>query len=46
LRAAWKGRRDVGTQMLELAVWGYQDDAQAERAMLHQLNEIVHSAKL
>ena len=41
LRAAWKGRRDVGTQMLELAVYGYEDDAEANAALMRQLEKII-----
>ncbi|MEY2480294.1 MAG: hypothetical protein QOI04_1221 [Verrucomicrobiota bacterium] len=41
LRAAWKGRRDVGTQMLELAVWGYENDNEANAALLQQLEKII-----
>src|SRR5947209_15058561 len=28
LRAAWKGKREVGTRMLEIAAWDYSDAAQ------------------
>lgn len=41
LRAVWRGRREVGTQMLELAVYGYEDDAEAKAALLHQLEGII-----
>ncbi|MEO8440064.1 MAG: exosortase/archaeosortase family protein, partial [Spartobacteria bacterium] len=33
LRAAWQGKREIGARMLELAVWGHEDDAQAEAAL-------------
>ena len=41
IQAALAGRREIGAQMLELVVWGYQDDAEAGRALEHQLGEIV-----
>jgi exosortase len=41
LRAAWQGRRDVGAQMLEVVVWGYEDDGEAEKALQRQLEKII-----
>jgi hypothetical protein len=41
LRAALRGRRELGAQMLELVVWGYDDDGEANRAMQRQLAQIV-----
>ena len=41
LRAALHGRREVGAQMLELVVWGYDDDAEAKNALERQLAGIV-----
>ncbi len=41
LRAAWEGRRDVGAQMLEVVVWGYEDDGEAEEALQRQLAKII-----
>jgi hypothetical protein len=41
VRAAWQGRRDVGAQMLEVVVWGYEDDREAEEALKRQLAEII-----
>ena len=41
LRAALRGRREVGAQMLEVVVWGYDDDAQATAALRRQLGQIV-----
>jgi hypothetical protein len=41
LRAAWRGRREIGAQMLELVVWGYEDDAEAKLALERQLARIV-----
>ncbi|MDQ6626814.1 MAG: exosortase/archaeosortase family protein [Verrucomicrobiota bacterium] len=44
LDAVWRGKRDVGTQMLELVVVGYDTEEQAERAVREQLAQIVHHA--
>jgi exosortase len=44
LKTAWRGERENGTQMLELAVWGYQDDDDARAALLHELKKIVRKA--
>jgi exosortase len=41
LRTAWQGRRDVGAQMLEIVVWGYEDDRDAEEALQRQLAKII-----
>lgn len=41
LEAVKRGKRDVGTQMLEIAVFGYNDDAAAEAAAREQLSTIV-----
>jgi exosortase len=41
LEAVRKGKRDVGTQMLEIVAWGYDDDEKAERAAVEQLSKIV-----
>jgi exosortase len=41
IRAALNGRREIGAQMLELAVWGYQDDQEARRALEEQLAAIA-----
>jgi exosortase len=42
VRAALRGRREVGAQMIELAVWGYEDDTSALEALRKQLTDIVH----
>lgn len=42
VRAALRGRREVGAQMIELAVWGYEDDTSALEALRQQLTDIVH----
>ncbi len=41
LDAVRKGKRDVGTQMLEIVVWGYDDDEKAQQAAIEQLSKIV-----
>lgn len=41
LDAVRRGKRDVGTQMLELVAAGYHDEAAAERAVRAQLAQIV-----
>jgi exosortase len=41
VRAALQGRREAGAQMLELVVWGYENDAEAEAALTEQLGKIV-----
>lgn len=41
LEAVRRGKRDVGTQMLELVAWGYEDAAKAEQAALEQLRQII-----
>jgi hypothetical protein len=41
LDAVRRGKRDVGTQMLELAGWGFENDEDAERAVRRQLEKIV-----
>ena len=41
IRTALRGRREVGAQMLELIVWGYQDDAEAKQALQRQLARVI-----
>jgi exosortase len=41
LRAALRGFREVGAQMLELVVWGYEDDEAAHAALQRELGQIV-----
>ena len=41
IRAALRGRRETGAQMLELVVSGYEDDAAAAAALQQQLSRIV-----
>lgn len=41
LRAALRGRREAGAQLLEIVVWDYQDDSEANAALQRRLEEIV-----
>jgi exosortase len=41
LDAVMRGKRDVGTQMLEIVAWGYDDAAKAEAAAIEQLRQII-----
>ena len=41
LESVKRGKRDVGTQMLEIVAWGYDDETQAEQAALEQLRQII-----
>ena len=41
LETARRGKRDVGTQMLEIVVAGLDDEAEAERAVREQLAQII-----
>lgn len=41
VRAAWEGRRDIGAQMLEVVVWGYENDGEADEALRRQLAQII-----
>jgi hypothetical protein len=41
IRTALKGRREIGAQMLELVVSGYDDDAEAKLALERQLTRII-----
>ena len=42
LRAALKGRPEIGA-VLELVVWGYHEDAEADQAMERQLQTLVRT---
>ena len=44
VRAALRGRREMGAQMLEVAVWGYEDDSEASQALQNQLAQIIRPA--
>ena len=41
MEAVKRGKRDVGTQMLEVVAQGYENEEQAERAVREQLAQIV-----
>jgi exosortase len=41
LQAVREGKRDVGTQMLEIIAWGYDQDKIAEQAVREQLEKII-----
>ena len=43
LRAALQGRRDIGAQMLEIVVRGYDNDAEANEALARELNRVIHT---
>jgi hypothetical protein len=44
IRAALRGQREVGAQMLELAVWGYDSDAEAHAVLEKELDRIITRA--
>ena len=41
VRAALQGRREIGAQILEIVVWGYDDDAEADNALARELGRVV-----
>ncbi|MFL6583033.1 MAG: exosortase/archaeosortase family protein [Chthoniobacterales bacterium] len=41
LDAVKRGKRDVGTQMLEIVAWGYDEDGDADAAAREQLSKII-----
>lgn len=41
IRAALRGRREVGAQMLEIVVWNYESDSAATEALQNQLAGVV-----
>jgi len=43
IRAALQGRREIGAQILEIVVWGYQDDTEANEALLRELARVVRA---
>ena len=43
VRAALRGRRELGAQMLEVVVWGYENDAEASAALQRQLGQIINA---
>ena len=44
VRAALRGRREMGAQMLEVAVWGYENDSEASQALQDQLARMIKPA--
>ena len=43
VRTALEGRREIGAQMLEIVVWGYQDDNEASEALARELSQVIRS---
>jgi len=43
IRAALQGRRDIGAQILEIIVLGYQDDDEANAALARELGRLVRT---
>ena len=43
VRTALEGRREIGAQMIELVVWGYQDDNEASEALARELSLIIRT---
>jgi exosortase len=43
LRAALRGQREIGAQMLEVVLWGYENDAEASAALEDQLAQIIRT---
>ena len=41
IRTALRGRRELGAQMLELVIWGYDDDEEAKKRLREQLGKII-----
>jgi exosortase len=41
IRTALRGRRETGAQMLELVIWGYDDDTEATKSLREQLGKII-----
>jgi hypothetical protein len=44
LRTALQGRREIGAQILEVIVWGYQDDGEANEALARELGRVVRTS--
>lgn len=44
LRTALQGRREIGAQMLEVVVWGYEDDAEAGEALARELRQVIQTS--
>lgn len=43
LRRVWRGQRERGAQTLEVAVWGYEDDASAYEQLKRQLSLLLRA---
>src|SRR5919201_1837286 len=43
LRAAIRGQKETGAQMLELVVWGAESDAEAAAALERQLARVIET---
>jgi exosortase len=41
LRTALQGRREIGAQILEIVVWGYDNDKEANDALARELGRVV-----
>jgi exosortase len=41
IRSALQGRREIGAQILEIVVWGYEDDKEADKALARELERVV-----
>ena len=44
VRTALQGRREIGAQMLEVVVWGYQDDTEAREALARELGRVIRTS--
>ena len=44
VRAALQGRREIGAQILEIVVWGYEDDGEANEALVRELSRVVSAS--
>ena len=43
VRTALQGRREIGAQILEIVVWGYDDDKEASEALARELDRVVQA---
>ena len=41
IQSAWDGKRNLGQQLLEIAVWGFSEPAAAESALVDQLQSLI-----
>ena len=44
VRTALQGRREIGAQILEIVVWGYEDDREANDALARELARVVQTS--